>query len=800
MTAAALKSKSKRALIEEVEALRRRVAELEARSESADDALRRSEERFRRLFETIPGALMILDRTGHIGLVNEQVEAMFGYRRDELVGMQVETLLPERFREAHQGYRTAFAAQPDVRPMGIGRDLAGRRKDGTEFPVEIGLSYIETEEGILSLAFVTDITERKRGEEIIEYDAMLLANVSDAIISADTQGRIVSWNKGAEGIYGWYANEAIGKDISDFLKTEYADNRDRAAIGAHLVDEGYWYGEIRQLSRDGKHLQIQVSSRLLRDSAGNIIGSVSINQDITRRKKAEQVLRESEEELQTLFYMLPVGVSLLNNQGQVMQLNPALEQIMEMSPGELLEGAFRSRQYIRRDGTPMSPMEFPSTRALAEQQVIRDVEVGIVKENGETLWVSVTAAPVGLSRASVVTVTMDITERMAANENLRKANERFSKTFRSSPIGISISTLEEGRYIDVNTAFLKMYGFERREDLIGKTSIGLRTWVNSAQRATIIEELRSNSRKSSFPLRFRHQSGEERDALCAVEIIELDGEECIVSMIQDITDLQRAEAELERHRQHLEELVEVRTAELKKANDQLTALSQIKDEFVSNVSHELRTPITSLLLRHNLLKKTPERLEYHLDSLERDINRLHRTIEELLQLSRLDRKQTELKRSRVNINDLVGAYVSDRLIMAEAKNLHLAFLEESKLPEVLADAGLLEQTLGILLTNAINYTPAGGSITVQTLTEAERQWVGFSISDTGPGISPEDQSKLFQRFFRGRVGRASQTAGTGLGLAIAKEIIERHAGWIEVESSGVFGEGACFTVWLPAQG
>jgi PAS domain S-box-containing protein len=344
-----------------------------------------------------------------------------------------------------------------------------------------------------------------------------------------------------------------------------------------------------------------------------------------------------------------------------------------------------------------------------------------------------------------------------------------------------------------------MYGFERREDLIGQTSIGLGTWVNSAQRATIMEELRKNSRKGSFPLPFRHQSGEVREALCAVEIIELDGEECVLSMIQDITDLKRAEAELEGHRQHLEELVEVRTAELKKANDQLTALSRVKDEFVSNVSHELRTPITSLLLRHNLLKKTPERLEYHLDSMERDIRRLHRTIEELLQLSRLDRKQTELKRIQVNINHLVGAYVSDRLIMAEAKNLHLAFLDESHLLEVLADTGLLEQALGILLTNAINYTPPGGSITVRTLTDAERHWVGFSVSDTGPGISMEDQSQLFQRFFRGQVGRASQAAGTGLGLAIAKEIIERHDGRIEVESSGVFAEGACFTVWLPSQ-
>src|SRR6185369_10469553 len=99
------------------------------------------------------------------------------------------------------------------------------------------------------------------------------------------------WNKGAEGIYGWYANEAIGNDIGDFLKTGYPETQERTMIGSRLVAEGYWNGEISQMSRDGRRLQMQVSTRLLRDSAGNIIGSVSINQDITERKKAEQVLR-----------------------------------------------------------------------------------------------------------------------------------------------------------------------------------------------------------------------------------------------------------------------------------------------------------------------------------------------------------------------------------------------------------------------------------------------------------------------------------------------------------------------------
>jgi signal transduction histidine kinase len=107
--------------------------------------------------------------------------------------------------------------------------------------------------------------------------------------------------------------------------------------------------------------------------------------------------------------------------------------------------------------------------------------------------------------------------------------------------------------------------------------------------------------------------------------------------------------------------------------------------------------------------------------------------------------------------------------------------------------------VSILLTNALNYTPAGGHITIRSdrRQQPEQQWVGFQVQDTGLGITPADQNHLFERFFRGKVGQNSGAPGTGLGLAIAKEIMTRHDGCIEVQSSGIPGEGTTFTVWLP---
>ena len=132
-----------------------------------DLELRESEERFRSIVETIPGAVVAIDTGGHMLIINPMVTQLFGYSHQELIGQPVELLLPERYRGGHADFRTGYFAEPSPRPMGAGRDLAGQRKDGTEFPVEIGLSYTQTRDGPLALAFITDITERKRAHDEI---------------------------------------------------------------------------------------------------------------------------------------------------------------------------------------------------------------------------------------------------------------------------------------------------------------------------------------------------------------------------------------------------------------------------------------------------------------------------------------------------------------------------------------------------------------------------------------------------------------------------------------------------------
>jgi PAS domain S-box-containing protein len=148
-------------LQQEIDALQGRLVELE----SEVDQCRRSETKHRLAAESSPTAMVMVNEEGRIVLVNAQTEKLFGYSRDELLGQPVELLVPERFRDTHPGYRTSFFDNPEIRPMGVGRDLFGQRKDGSEFPVEIGLTPLETEEGLLVLIAIVDITERNRVDD-----------------------------------------------------------------------------------------------------------------------------------------------------------------------------------------------------------------------------------------------------------------------------------------------------------------------------------------------------------------------------------------------------------------------------------------------------------------------------------------------------------------------------------------------------------------------------------------------------------------------------------------------------------
>ncbi|HYN15869.1 MAG TPA: PAS domain S-box protein [Terriglobales bacterium] len=298
----------------------------------------RTTELFSALLESAPDAMLIVDEHGTILLANSQTEKLFGYSREELIGQPVEKLMPPRFREAHTEHRGQFFSTPRLRPMEAGLDLYGLRRDGSEFPVEISLNPIATEGRALVTSSIRDISDRRRAEQELRraYDELdqhvmqrtaelekataelrarislhehaenelrqseerfrlLVEGVSDyAIFMLDPEGVVVSWNAGAERIYGFTAEEAIGGSFSRFHVSEESQvetpeyGLEQAAAAGQFVEESW------RVRKDGRRFRASVVTTALRDESGKLRGFSRITRDVTEKHELELRLRHAQ--------------------------------------------------------------------------------------------------------------------------------------------------------------------------------------------------------------------------------------------------------------------------------------------------------------------------------------------------------------------------------------------------------------------------------------------------------------------------------------------------------------------------
>jgi PAS domain S-box-containing protein len=267
---------------------------------------KRAEEQFRLVVESSPNGMLMVDKSGLILLVNRQIEQLFGYERVELIGRPVEMLVPQRVRPNHAGDRDEFFAHSEHRAMGKGRDLTGLRKDGIEFPVEIGLSPIWAQEGLRVLASVVDISERKQAERLLQkerdFTDAVLETAGALVVVLDREGRILRFNRACEQTTGYMSEEVIGRYVWDqFLIPDEVDGVkavfERLLGGEPRRDyENYWK------RKDGLLRRVSWSNTILANSNGTVEYVIAAGLDITDLKHVQEQLRKTEQiaELGTL--------------------------------------------------------------------------------------------------------------------------------------------------------------------------------------------------------------------------------------------------------------------------------------------------------------------------------------------------------------------------------------------------------------------------------------------------------------------------------------------------------------------
>jgi PAS domain S-box-containing protein len=261
------------------------------------------EAKYRGLLETVPDAIVMVNNMGRIILVNGQAEALFDYKREELLGKPIEILLPKRFQAEHAKHRKNYFTEPKTRTMGAGLELYASRADGTEFPVEISLSPLATEEGTFAMSAIRDITERKKAQELLrrsdERFRLLVTGVMDyGIFMLDPEGNVVSWNIGAQRISGYQAEDIIGRHFSIFYPSDEAKS-DKPACELNIaVTEGRVEHEGWHVRQNGSRFWANVVITALRDNTGQLTGFSKVVRDLTDNKIAEELLQEQNQRVQ----------------------------------------------------------------------------------------------------------------------------------------------------------------------------------------------------------------------------------------------------------------------------------------------------------------------------------------------------------------------------------------------------------------------------------------------------------------------------------------------------------------------
>ena len=535
----------------------------------------KGEEKFRALLETAPDAMVIVNKEGAVQLVNTQTENLFGYKRGEMLGQKVEILIPQRFSDVHTKHRDRFFTTPTTRSMGLGLELYGKKKDGSEFPVEVSLSQLLSDDGISVSAAIRDITDRRKAESRIRFLSTIAENIQDPIIVTDLNQSIIQWNEGAKKLLGWNSDEVLGKTITEVLNVVYPSEPE-SEVKSHFEKNNFWQGDAIFYTRAGNQLNIRATVSLMKNLKSEANGIIILARDITKQKQAEAELNKLNRELEKrilersaalvksesfnrgILNSLSAHVAVIDSTGKIVAVNDSWNKFSaENGETTLQRTVVGSNYFTVCENASKSGDESATDALLGLHNLMEDNVQHFELEYPchsptQKRWFSMRALRFKSETPMIVLAHTDITNRKMAELKIMESEEQFRSLYENSLEGILL-TKPDGTILAANPEACKIFGRTEEEICIAGRN-GL-VDISNPHIVAGLEQRRKTGKMHDEWNFYRKDGTVFPGELTSSVFTNALGEERACVSIRDISDRRKAEQEREFESQNLDALI-----------------------------------------------------------------------------------------------------------------------------------------------------------------------------------------------------------------------------------------------------